>query len=64
MTVVIARAGHWAVSAVYIVPFILFFWLVWRERARSRRAVQAVGAGDQQDRREPAGREPATTEPR
>jgi hypothetical protein len=64
VTLVIAHAGHWAVSAVYVVPFILFFWLVLRERARARRAVQAGAAGGEEHRRDAAGREPAATEPR
>jgi hypothetical protein len=64
VTVVVAHAGHWAVSAIYVNPFIQFFWLVWRERARARRAAQAAAAGGEQQRRDPAGHEPAASEPR
>ena len=46
MTAVVAHAGHWAISLVYVIPFILFFWLIWRERQRAKKAAAAgVGAG-------------------
>ena len=41
---VLAHIGHHWSSIVYVIPFVLFFWLVLRERARARRSG-AAGEG-------------------
>ena len=53
MILVLAHAGHWAISSLYLVPFLIFFWLLFRERTRAKREAEATVAG----RAEPSERE-------
>jgi uncharacterized membrane-anchored protein len=44
---VIAHAGHWAVSLIYLVPFVVVALWVVRDRIRHGRDEAAGEAGDE-----------------